>query len=871
MSAPRWACALLRRLAPPGRAEDVVGDLEEVHNARVARLGGMRASIVTAADALAVASTFALAGVRHWRGLGWMSATELKLALRVVRRTPVMTVTSVFALAVGIGLATTGFTVVDAILHPVLPFAGGERIVEIRLLDAETLDRRPLEPGLFDVLRDGAGLLSWLGAARSSQVNLSSAGEAVELVAGVEVTPSAFAQLPFRTVVGRLLTPEDAAAGAAPVALIGARLWERRFARERSAIGGRLNVGGVERTIVGVLPDDAVYPAAGDVWLPLDESVIPEGRSADAGIALFGVLGPDVDRRAAEAQLTAVAARWSAGRGVEPLAGEVRGVGEIRRAGGPAATLIGLLVAMLVVMAGNVANLVIARTAARRSELAVRTALGASRPRLIGQLTVEVLLITAAGAALGLWASQHLLGIATSAEASELPPWWDMGLTARTAGFVAGVSALVTVVAGMLPALRMTRADPAAVLRGGGRAGGRALFGRHHDAMVMAQIALSIGIFGAAVMVNQGWMRSAGGRTLDIPAEAILAAQVGVPAAERGVTADSLRGVRVGVENAVARMPDVIAATTATHLPGTDAAVLPFVLETSDGADGEVHRLPSAEVGPGYFDVLGAKPGAGRTFSAEHYGEDPPPVAIVNQPFVRRYLGGGSAIGRRIRVARPADTGSPIWREIIGVVPDLGLSGADPERAAGVYLPIGARARFRVLARTRVPPAALAPALRAAVFGVDAELPVSGIVVLSQELALARRAYAIVGSALSSLGLTVLLLSLAAMYAILSFEVTRRTREIGIRVALGATRGGVLAGLIRRVVVYVAAGSVAGAVFGFLLLAVARATFVLTFPRTNPLTFLALAAVVMLAALIAAWTPARRALGIDPMDALRAE
>jgi ABC-type antimicrobial peptide transport system permease subunit len=176
-----------------------------------------------------------------------------------------------------------------------------------------------------------------------------------------------------------------------------------------------------------------------------------------------------------------------------------------------------------------------------------------------------------------------------------------------------------------------------------------------------------------------------------------------------------------------------------------------------------------------------------------------------------------------------------------------------------------------VFVRTRVPPASLASELRSAVFGVDPELPVSGIVVLSQELALVRRAYAIIGSAFTSLGATVLLLSLAAMYAILSFEVTRRTREIGIRVALGATTGGVLAGLVRRVGIYVLAGSVAGTGLGLLLLAVARATFVLTFPRTGPFTFVALGGLVTVAALAAAWAPARRALGVQPMDALRSE
>jgi hypothetical protein len=269
--------------------------------------------------------------------------------------------------------------------------------------------------------------------------------------------------------------------------------------------------------------------------------------------------------------------------------------------------------------------------------------------------------------------------------------------------------------------------------------------------------------------------------------------------------------------------------------------------------------------------VFDAEATAGRVFHAADYREEAAQVALVNEPFVRRYLGGGNALGRRIRIARADDAGPPVWREIVGVVPDLGLSGADPERAAGVYLPIGAEDAFRVFIRTRVPPASLSAELRAAAFNVDPELPVSGIVVLSQELALVRRVYAIIGTAFTSLGATVLLLSLAAMYAILSFEVTRRTREIGIRVALGATSGGVLSGLLRRVGVYVVAGSVAGAGLGLLLLGVARATFVMTFPRTGLFTFAAQGGLVAIAALAAAWVPGRRALGIQPMDALRAD
>ena len=872
MTSPAWARALLRGVVPGDQVEDLLGDLEEVHLRRLARHPWIIAWLLSSWDAVEVAVGSTVDRTREALSGGWVSPAELRLSVRSMRRHPLVTATSVLALAVGIALATTGFTLVTAILDPELPFQGGERFVDVRLLDSSHRTQRGPGNGVFPILKGVPGL-DHLGAVRGEMANLRHGDGTVELVSAARLTPGTFQYLPFQPLTGRPLQSQDALPGASPVVVLQESLWKRSAGADPAIVGRSLEIGGVSHVVVGVLPDGVVYPARAEIWLPLPEASLADPLGAeDLELSLFGVLSDGVEPPSVEAGLQRIAAAWISGRGdVAPFEARVRRVGETDGAALPGAVFIVVFVGLLVVVAGNVANLIVARTAARRGELAVRTALGASRSRLVAQLSTEVLIMAILASAMGLAASAFALAWFSGGmgEGDELPVWMDLGMEPRVVGFVLALTLLVTLLSGVLPALKGTRRDPGQLLRGASGASAPRTFGRFHDAMVVLQISTSIGILGAALMLHAGWMGSTFTGRADLPAEELLLARVsGGSAADQGAGTLPVEAI----EATLRALPGVREVGLSTHTPGSDAPQRIFEVEESPGASDPTttQRLSTASVRPGFLPSLDATVLAGRLFVEEDFAPDAPRVVVVNQPFVDRVLAGGNPLGRRIRLASGGD-GADAWREIVGVVPDLGLSAADAERAAGVYLPLEEASTLRLLVRTQGAPLTLAGPVQRALYDLDPTLVTSDSRVLAGELELLRRVYRLLGNAFATLGVIVLLLSTMALYAILSFEVTRRTREIGIRVALGAGRGRVLRSLLGRVAVGVALAGALGTAVGMALLSVIRATVVMQFPATGPLTFVALVAGAAITGLLASTVPALRALRIRPMEALQTD
>ncbi len=872
MTTPRWARALIRRIAPPHQVEGMIGDLEEVHRHRIKKRGRAIAIMLTAIEALTISFSLLVNRTREILSGGFVTGSEARLALRLIIRNPIMSFASVVALGVGIGLATTGFTLILAILNPKLPFEGGDRFVDIRILDEETGQPRFLEAGLYRLWTDAASTVEHLGAARTRVLNVLHDNGEIEPTRTMEITPATFRFLPFVPLVGRTLQPVDGERGMEPVALIRENLWERRFGRNAGVVGTRANIGGVDRTIVGVLPAEAVYPAFADVWIPMSLSALDQ-PAPGTDFSLFGVLPEGGEPTTVQAQLTSLGIDWAVDRpGTRPVLLHVRTVGDTDGTERPGIIVVVVLIGVLVVVAGNVANLIVARTAARRSELAVRTALGASRARLVAQLSLEVLFMGAIAGGLGLLASQSLLSAVVQSEAEDIPPWLDLSLDVRTAAFVILITLGATVVAGVLPAMRATKADIGQQLRGGrGTAG--PMFKWFDHSMIVAQIALSIGILGTALMIHHGWMGGYAARDLDIPSEEILSVSLTLSAdLPADVAADSIKTMLRAVESAVERIPGIISSSATRHVPGSDAPMVPLIVEGEmDVAIPPIQHLPTARVGSGFFELLDAHPIAGRLFRVDDYDRAAPKVALVNEPLVQRYFKGVNPIGRRLRVARANDDGPAVWHEVVGVVPELGLSSTDIERAAGVYLPFEGDKSFTLLVRANGPPGSLIPLVRNAVFVTNPEVAVNHVGVLSEGIKARRKVYFIIGSAFTALGAVVLVMSLISMYAILSFEVTRRTREIGVRIALGATSVRILQPVLNRVGAYVAVGGAIGTGLGLLLLSLARATLVMRFPSTGSGTFILLVMGALFAALLAAWVPTRKVLAIRPVEALQAE
>lgn len=868
MKAPLLARLLLTLSARREERDALIGDLEEVHRDRLAHQAPWVASLFSTLEALGIA----LGEIRHRTAYvvsgRWVTGSEVRLALRLLVRTPVMTITSVFALAVGVAIATIGYTAIHAILHPSLPFEGGDRWVTVQLLDEQTRQARTLDPELYRSWEQDGHRLDHLGVVRESRANLALGEDRVSVVSTAFVTPATLSRLPFRPVLGRSLTPRDGEAGAPPVALLTEGAWDTYFGSDPSVIGRAVRLGEARYTVVGILPDAAIYPTLAEVWIAWSDSDVTTWLTrALPDVSAFGYLAAGADAGLAEAQFTTIAREWSAGRDdVASTTTLVRRVGEVRSGGMAAALLIALLIGALGIIAGNVGNLVVARTAARAGELSVRRALGASRARLVGQLALEVLVMTVLATGIGFAFTRYLFSYLTDRRTRDLPITMDFGISPRVLLFVFAATLFVVFLAGLGPALRSTRDHAGAQLKSAARGHSASLLGWFGQTMIVVQIALSIGVLGTAVMIHRGWMRAYVEQGLDVPADQLLMAGLSTP---RSLSPSEGAALQQALLDRLQTLSGVRSAALSTHVPGTDADAAPFELEERRAEAAQ--RIPAAYVGLEYFGTVGHQVVSGRGFSATDFDPDAPRVALVNAEYADQVLGGRNPVGTRLREPPSEDGDETRWIEIVGVVGGPALSAADPERTGGLFLPLGDAPDTHLLVRAGSQPVALAPRVRAAAFATHPDLLVSGDAVLSTRLEGVRRIYLVMGSILTGLGALVLALSLVAVYALLSFEVTRRTREIGVRVAMGATRTDVVRPIVRRVGGYALLGGVVGTVFGLALLWVTRETLVLRFPTTGAGTFLGLSGLTLASALLAAWVPTVRALSVQPVESLRAE
>lgn len=783
----------------------------------------------------------------------WISSTELRLSTRILRKQPIATITTMLALTVGIGMATTGFTLLDSVVYSRLPFPNGDRFVLLEVLSEPEAVRSSLERERFRFFSEHTTALEHLGAFRGTEVNLLLPSTEIVPVSAAAVTADSIRVFPYAPVLGRVLQASDGQPGAPPVVLLRESLWRRHFSADPRVIGRTAVISGIPRTVVGVMPDDFKFPTSGEMWLPLTDT---------ASARAFGVLRSGHEPAVASAQLGALTKQFEAATpGVPRLRVNVVRFTEAMSRGLELVTgiLVATLVVVLLVIASNIANLVLARTFARARELAVRTALGATRRRLVAQIFSEVLILGVVAAAAGLAASQATLDW-VKRTLTDMPFWIDFTATPRTMVFVVCTTLLASAVAGVLPALKATRRDTAAVLAATTR-GASAGFGKLGGTMVALQVALSIALLNGALVMARGvagYMRPA----LLVPAGEVLTARVVTEKVEH----------RAIVE-AVASMPGVVAAGVSSSLPGLSPSTeMTQIEDASADAQPAVRPAPVVAVGAGFFGTLGATARAGRLFRANDYAADAPPVAVVNQPFVDKFLRGANPLGRRLRVvsSTPGAPEEP-WREIVGVVPDLGLSAGDPNMAAGFYVPMGREPIFHLALRTSGDARRLTSALRATVSRIDPDIQLREVQPLQDVGREDRAVFAGIGMALGALGVMALLLSIIGTYATLSLNVTRRTREIGIRTALGASRAQVLRAVAGRISVPPVIGAIAGIALGQALVA-ARGIFAFRLPDgSGAFGLVALAAMMIVAGLMAAWVPVRRALAVAPADALRAE
>lgn len=882
MNAPKWASAMLRRLAQPCEAEILIGDLEEAHRARVSRRGGVLAVIVTSLEAVDIAFMLLRRRMRIPRlAMSWL---DVKLGLRMLVRYPVLTIIGTGSLALAIALGAAVFAFITLMLWPRMPLPEGDRIVTVAVRDEAANQFEGRVTADFLRWRAGCATLTDLGATRAQSRNLTMGDGLIEPVTIAEVTPSVFAMTREAPLMGRVLVEDDARATAPPVLVLGERIWRERFSADPGIVGRTVMLTGTPTSVVGVMPAAYRFPSIYEVWQPfkLDETVAPR---TGTGMRVWARLKPGVTSAQADAELAVLSAQsaadWPATHahlkaGLMPAARSNVANPQERVLYVALNLATGLLVLLV---SGNVALLMFARAATRESEIVVRAALGASRARIITQFLTEALVLSAIAAAVGLWLAQRTMAWAVTTfalvanDGALLPFWITSSLPALSIAYGIGLALLATAVTGILPALKMTR-GVSSRLRETTAGGGGLKFGGVWTVLIVAQIAVTVCAPSMVYLLRRG-IHEAESEQIGVPAEQYLTARLGPGS---GMSWPQYKTAIERVREDFANAPGVVRVSLADKLPLMWNGYYEIEVDEGGAAPptgdiGNGYPISMAAVQPEFFELFEAPAIAGRLLAPSDY-TGTPRVIVVNQRFVDRVLGGRNAVGRRIHYQRvggdgqkpPAPKTNP-WLEIVGVVRDLGMTKKAERDGAGVYIPLDLRASNGVMIAGRVSGdmAEATNALRAIVANADRALSIENVQPLSQVRSYETRTMGYVARIFTIVSLSALVLALSGIYAVMSFAVSRRTREIGIRVALGSNRSRVVLTILRRPLIQTAMGIVLGGVLTFLWVSAWGMTPGIALGTGSYIV--AMIGVCLLACVV----PVRRALNVDPIAALRNE
>ena len=816
---------------------------------------------------------------------GW--PMDLKLGGRMLAKTPGLTAIAVIALAVAIGAGAAYLEFVNDLIHPSLAAPHGSRIVGVSIWDAEQHKGRPIQLAEFDRWRGAVRSFEDLGAFRKLAGHLVTADGRAEPARGVEISPVVFRLFPTTPLLGRGLREDDARAEAAPVAVLGQELWRTRFNSDPTIVGKIIQLGRSGYTVAGVMPESFGFPLNQNLWAPLKVQGHTVPGAAD-GIQVFGLVRGDVSLSAAGAELAASLPHTD-----RPMRVEVRSYVDHRRAAETDSVTIErllysgnlLFVLLLAICGANVATLVFARTATREAEITVRTALGASRRRICAQLFAEGLILSLVATLVGLLLAgamgPWLTRLATDAVGQPLPFWWSDTLEFETVLYALGLAIFSAVIIGVVPALKATGPNLQVRMREGAVGGSSMKFGRLWTGVIVTQVAITV-IFLAA-LVSLGWSTYRGRHDQDVtfPRDHFVTARLVL---EREVTgAKDPPGrepfYRAGVgalSDALHGVPGVRTVTYATEMPGTTFGRFGLEFAAPEVAAGAVAHsdglwVRSAGVGANYFESTGASLVAGRLFSESEIDGNRP-VAVVDETFVRLVLGGRSAVGLMVREPQGSAKAAGDWHEIIGVVQDVTINPRKKSFDATLFRPVSvdAVAPMHLVVRTHPAAAPLAQKLLTAARPAAPALRITDVKSLdrvAEENALGER---VLVRVVGVVAVIALVLSMAGIYAMVSFTLARRTREIGIRVALGAAPRRIITGTFSRAFMQVGLGvAIGGLPSAALLIVGAEDSGGMSGPGLA--VMLAVTLFVVGVALLSCAVPLRRALRIEPMQALRAD
>ncbi|HXT14073.1 MAG TPA: ABC transporter permease [Gemmatimonadaceae bacterium] len=800
---------------------------------------------------------------------------DIRYGVRSLIKSPGLALVATLALTLGIGLTTTMFSIVYGAMMKGLPFPDGDRIVAVQRSNfARGIQQQDIP--ILDFLDYKAQQQSFTGvAAVTSGTIYVSGDEKAERYDGSWITANTFDVLGVRPMLGRNFRAGEDTPSGDKVAIIAYNTWHDRFASDPNIVGKNVRVNGVPYTIVGVMPEGFAFPNNDRIWIPLQTDPNASKRGEGQFVSVFGKLKPAVSLDQANVDVATIAKRL-AGEYKESNDGftaYARNYVENYIGKQPRQllyTMLGAVFFVLLIACANVANLLLDRAAHRTKEVGIRTALGASRTAVMRQFLAEAFVLSLVAMALGIGVAYF--GIAAFKRAisvTQIPFFIDIRLHPPVLMFSIAIAFLTTLVAGAIPAYQSSRADINEILKDETRGASSFRIGRISKALVIVEIALSCGLLVAAGLMIKSVAKMRG-MNPGFETTTVFTARIGFPAAYT----DSAAQWRFfdDVIQRVAALPGVKAASLSAGLPGARQGFggNRFSLEGKTYvADKDMPNARSTSISPGYFATLNTPLMRGRVFS-DGDRKDTPAVVIVNQAFVRKFFPNDDALGRRIRFGG-LQSKAP-WATIVGIVGNQFTGDQNDPNGAVIYQPLTQlRSNFvYITARTSANPMALTSAVRGAVSSLNADIPLYWVQSLDTAIAEQLWFVRVFGTMFMIFGFVALFLASVGLYAVMSFSVSRRTREVGIRMALGAQGGHVVRMIFGQGMVQLGIGMAFGLAIA---LGISRLLVFILFdvqPR-DPAIFGGVAAVLALVGLIACLVPARRATMVDPLVALRSD
>jgi predicted permease len=804
---------------------------------------------------------------RDIKGGGLMETIlqDLRYGARMLAKNPGFTLTALVTLALGIGANTAIFSVVDAVLLRPLPFIKEpDRLVMIHETKFPELHDAAVTPGNFLDWKRQNTVFERLIAYTYTSFNLVGTGDPEQL-SGMKVTDGFFATLGAQPLLGRDFLPEEDQPGRNNVVILSYGLWKRRFAGDSKILNQTITLSGESYTVIGVMPASIQFGGAMGLWTPMAFTARQSRDHDSHNLPAIGRLKPGVTLDQARTEMIAIAGRLAVqykntGWSVKLIPLHEYVVRNIKPA---LFVLLGAVAFVLLIACANVANLLLARAAGRQKEIAIRSALGASRARIICQLLTESLLLALAGGAVGLLLAKLGMGLLLKLAPQGLPRMGGVPLNGRVLAFTAAITLLTAMISGLVPALQYSKPNLNEMMKDAGRSstkGGRRLLVR--NALVVLEVASALVLLvGAGLLIKSFWQM----RKVDpgFNPDNALTISVALPRSKYADNNQQVAFFQQLIEK-VGALPSVQAAGVTSSLPlGGGDNMVGFEIQGRPRGVGQNTNLYS--VSAEYFKAMGIPLLRGRLFTESDTG-DSPRVVVINETIAKRIIPDEDPVGKRIKF----DTGE--INEIVGIVGDVKQYGLDQATPMQTYYPHTQQPRssMTLVIRTVGDPTSFTAAVRNAVLQLDKEQPISNIRTLAQRLSTSnapRQFYLVV---LGIFAAVAMLLAAGGIYGVLCYAVTQRTHEIGIRMALGAGQGDVLKLVVGHGMLLTLLGMAAGLAAAFALTRWMK-TLLFEVKPTDPLTFSSIALLLLAVALLACWIPARRATKVDPLIALKHE